>query len=179
MGKTRSKQDPSRKECVPRYLGEVACGYVQLRPKSTDSAWLVAKDSAVARHRPCLRGIAMVLETSRGIVQSLPGDGASWEGRALWFAGPRRRETTTMVRRSHRVCAGALGLRGRLALGAGSLRDGRSELWGLGAGGWCSRGWGAGVLQTRLPRGAERLGSSRILATLRGDQRAPSLRPQT
>ncbi|XDA82981.1 hypothetical protein R6Z07F_012876 [Ovis aries] len=39
----------------------------------------------------------MVLETSRGIVQSLPGDGASWEGRALWFVGPRRRETTTMA----------------------------------------------------------------------------------
>ena len=72
----------------------------------------------------------MVLETSRGILQSLPGDGASWEGRALWFVGPRRRETTTMVRRSLRVRAGALGLRGRLALGAGSPRDGRSGAFG-------------------------------------------------
>ncbi|XP_044787128.1 dynein regulatory complex subunit 4 isoform X2 [Bubalus bubalis] len=39
----------------------------------------------------------MVLETSRGTLQSLPGDGASWEGRALWFVGPDRRETTTMA----------------------------------------------------------------------------------
>lgn len=70
---------------------------VQLRPKSTDSAWLVAKDSRRCEAPALPAGIAMVLETSRGIVQSLPGDGASWEGRALWFVGPRRRETTTMV----------------------------------------------------------------------------------
>ena len=91
----------------------------------------------------------MVLETSRGTLQSLPGDGASWEGRALWFVGPDRRETTTMVRQSRRVRAGALGLRGRRALRAGSPRDGRSVAlasWSYGLG---ALGGGGDVLAGR------------------------------
>nr|XP_020740930.1 growth arrest-specific protein 8 isoform X2 [Odocoileus virginianus texanus] len=39
----------------------------------------------------------MILETSRGTLQSLPGNGAPWEGRALWFASPGRREAATMA----------------------------------------------------------------------------------
>lgn len=117
----------------------------------------------------------MVLETSRGTLQSLPGDGASWEGRALWFARPGRREAANMVRRSRRVRAGGLGPQGSAGLARWEY-PGR-EIWSFGVlelRAWCSggegggpRGQGPGCCRrlTRLPRGAERRGLSRILCT--------------
>lgn len=129
----------------------------------------------------------MVLETSRGTLQSLPGDGASSEGPALWFVGPGRRETTTMVRRSRRVRAGALGLRRRRALLAGSPRDGRSVAlasWSCGLG--ALRG-GGDVLSGRA-QGAANAGRGSLVelrdlvspescAHRGGGQRAPSPPP--
>lgn len=120
----------------------------------------------------------MVLEASRGIVQSLPETAHPGKARRFGFVGPHRRETTTMVRRSHRVAPGPRA-QGQLALGAGSPRTGRSGAlgsWSCGLG--ALGGVGAwGVLTEQLPRGAERLGLSRNLVHPGGDQRAPSPTP--
>lgn len=86
-----------------------------------------------------------------------------------------------MVRRSLRVRAGALGLRGRLALGAGSPRDGRSGAfgsWSCGLGALGGGGWGAGCPRRRgSPVELRDLVSPESYAHPGGGQRAPSPPP--